>query len=116
MPLVTPSTSKEVTGSSTSNTGRNAAPSRMGTWSMGAFNKSIKISDWAAGYANAASAKFGGERFWPSSGDFEEELAKCERILRAFTVEGIETEVDEKGEWVNETGENCLLGTMNRGL
>lgn len=65
---------------------------------MGAFNKSIKISDWASGYANAASAKFGGERFWPRSGDFEEEIAKCERILKAFTAEGIETEVDENGE------------------
>ena len=55
------------------------------------MDKSIVLSDWASGYANSASAKIGGERFWPKSNDFSDEIAKCERILRAFTVEGIET-------------------------
>ncbi|TKY87320.1 hypothetical protein EX895_003997 [Sporisorium graminicola] len=32
----------------------------------------------------------GGERFWPKSNDFPDEVLKCERILRAFTVDGIE--------------------------
>lgn len=34
----------------------------------------------------------GVERFWPTSNDFREELEKCERILRTFTVEGLPTE------------------------
>lgn len=65
--------------------------SRWKRWGKSAFDKSIVVSDWASGYANSASAKLGGERFWPKSNDFPEEIAKCERILRAFTVEGVET-------------------------
>ncbi|CCF53051.1 hypothetical protein NDA11_005601 [Ustilago hordei] len=65
--------------------------SRWKRWGKTAFDKSIVVSDWASGYANSASAKLGGERFWPKSNDFPEEIAKCERILRAFTVEGVET-------------------------
>lgn len=70
--------------------------SRWKRWGKTAFDKSIVMSDWASGYANSASAKLGGERFWPKSNDFPEEIAKCERILRAFTVEGIETKADTK--------------------
>lgn len=68
-----------------------SSDSRWSRWGKTAFDKSIVVSDWASGYANAASAKMGGERFWPKSNDFPEEITKCERILRAFTVEGIET-------------------------
>ncbi len=70
--------------------------SRWKKWGKTAFDKSIVVSDWASGYANSASAKMGGERFWPKSNDFPEEIAKCERILRAFTVEGIETKPAER--------------------
>lgn len=69
--------------------------SRWKKWGKTAFDKSIVVSDWASGYANSASAKLGGERFWPKSNDFPEEIAKCERILRSFTVEGIETKPDD---------------------
>lgn len=72
---------------------------KWGKWGRSAFDKSIKLSDWASGYANAGAAKIGAERFWPRSNDTEEEIAKCERILRAFTVEGI-TAKDEKEEEV----------------
>ncbi|SJX62015.1 uncharacterized protein SRS1_10642 [Sporisorium reilianum f. sp. reilianum] len=67
-----------------------AQESRWKRWGKTAFDKSIVVSDWASGYANSASAKMGGERFWPKSNDFPDEVLKCERILRAFTVEGIE--------------------------
>ncbi|EST07857.1 Ysc84 actin-binding domain protein [Kalmanozyma brasiliensis GHG001] len=81
-------------------------PGRWSRWGKTAFDKSIVVSDWASGYANAASAKMGGERFWPKSNDFPEEIAKCERILRAFTVEGIETKpsttTSEEGDIVVE--------------
>lgn len=30
--------------------------------------------------------------FWPTSGDYVQELAKCERILRTFCVEGLPVE------------------------
>lgn len=70
--------------------------SRWKRWGKTAFDKSIVVSDWAAGYANGASAKMGGERFWPKSNDFPEEITKCERILRAFTVEGIQASKTEE--------------------
>ncbi|KAL8277442.1 hypothetical protein RQP46_010164 [Phenoliferia psychrophenolica] len=38
----------------------------------------------------------GSERFWPTTGDFPLEMEKCARILRAFTVDGIEHTVEEK--------------------
>lgn len=81
--------------------------SRWGRWGTAAFEKSIVLSDWAAGYANAASAKIGGERFWPKSNDMEEEIAKCERILRVFTVEGIATK-QEKEEEVSDGKGNTI--------
>ncbi len=74
-----------------SSSSSSSSDSRWSRWGKTAFDKSIVVSDWASGYANAASAKMGGERFWPKSNDFPEEITKCERILRAFTVEGIET-------------------------
>lgn len=86
-PPARPSTNAAASSSS-SNT---AEESRWRRWGKTAFDKSIVVSDWASGYANSASAKIGGERFWPKSNDFPEEVLKCERILRAFTVEGIET-------------------------
>ncbi|KAN0060905.1 hypothetical protein ACQY0O_006639 [Thecaphora frezii] len=69
--------------------------SKWKVWGRTAYDKSIVISDWAAGYANAGSAKLGAERFFPKSNDFPEETAKCERILRAFTVEGVASDVKE---------------------
>ncbi|PWY98519.1 DUF500-domain-containing protein [Testicularia cyperi] len=73
-----------------------ASESRWKKWGRTAFDKSIVVSDWASGYANGASAKMGGERFWPKSGDFAEEVDKCERILRAFTVEGVQAKKTEE--------------------
>ncbi|KDN36138.1 hypothetical protein K437DRAFT_241337, partial [Tilletiaria anomala UBC 951] len=90
--LATPSTSKPVAAASAETTCRNEQESRWTRYGSSAFSRGMKISDWASGYANAASAKLGGERFWPRSGDFELEIEKCERILRCFTVEGIESE------------------------
>ncbi|GAC76882.1 uncharacterized conserved protein [Moesziomyces antarcticus T-34] len=81
---------------SSSSAAASSEESRWKKWGKTAFDKSIVVSDWASGYANSASAKMGGERFWPKSNDFPEEIAKCERILRAFTVEGIETKPAEK--------------------
>ncbi|CEH12489.1 Uncharacterized conserved protein [Ceraceosorus bombacis] len=83
--------------------------SRWSRWGKAGFDKGMKLSDWASGYANAASAKIGGERFWPKSNDMVLEIEKCERILRAFTVEGIpqtdekeEDVKDSKGGWVRK--------------
>lgn len=78
--------------------------SRWSAWGSSAFKKSIKISDWAAGYANAASKKIGGENFWPKSDDTVEEIAKCERILRAFTVEGIASKDTREEEFSDGKG------------
>lgn len=36
----------------------------------------------------------GVERFWPTTGDGVEELAKCERVLREFVVSGVPTKED----------------------
>nr|CDI52783.1 conserved hypothetical protein [Melanopsichium pennsylvanicum 4] len=82
---------RNAAASASTSSSSDAEASRWTRWGKTAFNKSIVVSDWASGYANSASAKIGGERFWPKSNDFPEEIAKCERILRAFTVEGIET-------------------------
>ncbi|GAA5928908.1 lipid-binding SYLF domain-containing protein [Sporobolomyces koalae] len=46
-----------------------------------------KVNGWAEGYGF-------GERFWPVSGDFEQELDKCHRILSAFVVDGVGVKVD----------------------
>lgn len=88
-----------------------AAPTE-GVWGKRlrtAFDKSIVISDYAAGYANAVSHKVGGESFWPKSNDMPLEMEKCERILRSFTVEGIpqkeekeEKVQDGKGNWITK--------------
>ncbi|SPO23440.1 uncharacterized protein UTRI_02119 [Ustilago trichophora] len=86
-----PPTRTVAAASSSTSTSTDAQESRWKRWGKTAFDKSIVVSDWASGYANSASAKMGGERFWPKSNDFPQEIAKCERILRAFTVEGIET-------------------------
>lgn len=97
-----------MSGSSSAPASSNAAlgdgESRWSRWGSSAFTKSIKISDWAAGYANAASAKIGGERFWPKSDDTEEEIKKCERILRAFTVEGIPSKDTHEEEYSDGKG------------
>lgn len=89
-----------------------STPPAEGAWSRrlrAGFDRSIKVSDWASEWANAASAKVGGERFWPKSNDMPIEIEKCERILRAFTVEGIpqkeekeEKIQDGKGNWITK--------------
>lgn len=84
-----------MSGSASNADASSSGDSRWKKWGKTAFDKSIVVSDWASGYANSASAKMGGERFWPKSNDFPEEITKCERILRAFTVEGVETKSDK---------------------
>ncbi|CAO1614806.1 unnamed protein product [Parajaminaea phylloscopi] len=64
----------------------------------------MQVSDWASTYANAASSKMGAERFWPRSNDTLEEIAKCERILRTFTVEGIAAKEEKVDEIVDAKG------------
>lgn len=61
-----------------------------------ALNQAMVVSDAIGVHANNATAKLGGERWWPTTDDFPAEVAKCVRILRAFTVDGIEKRVDEK--------------------
>ncbi|WFC97314.1 hypothetical protein MYAM1_000024 [Malassezia yamatoensis] len=63
-----------------------------------AIKKGVAISDWFAGYANAGSNRLGGERFWPSSGDFPLEIEKCVRILRSFTAEGVQVKPQQDEE------------------
>ncbi|GEM07273.1 ysc84 actin-binding domain protein [Rhodotorula toruloides] len=63
---------------------------------MKAFDKAIVISDKLGPYANNWTEKVGGERWWPTSHDFSEEVAKCTRILHAFTVDGVEQKVAVK--------------------
>lgn len=40
--------------------------------------------------------QLGSERFWPTTNDGPEEIAKCERILRQFTVEGVGFKITAK--------------------
>ncbi|GAA6063986.1 hypothetical protein JCM10212_002418 [Sporobolomyces blumeae] len=66
-------------------------------WGSTALTKSISWSDKIGTKVNGwATSYLGSERFWPVSGDFEEELAKCHRILSAFVVDGVGVKVDEK--------------------
>lgn len=58
-------------------------------------NKGVAWNDWAAKKVNGAVERLGGERFWPSSKDFELEVAKCVRILRTFTTDGIAVKEDK---------------------
>ncbi|KAH8078603.1 hypothetical protein HD553DRAFT_277760, partial [Filobasidium floriforme] len=62
-------------------------------WGSVALEKGIKISDQLGAKVNNYAEKTGNERFWPTTGDFPQEIEKCARILKAFTVEGIPTEV-----------------------
>ncbi|GAA5946043.1 hypothetical protein JCM10213_006786 [Rhodosporidiobolus nylandii] len=66
-------------------------------WGLKAFDKGTAISDKIGPHVNNLSAKFGGEAFWPVSNDFPSEVEKCVRILRAFTVDGVEVK-DKKAE------------------
>ncbi|PWN36212.1 uncharacterized protein FA14DRAFT_146468, partial [Meira miltonrushii] len=82
---------------------------RWARWGRAGFDKSIKVSDWFSPYANKVSEAVGGERFWPQSNDMPLELEKCERILRAFTVEGVqqkdskeESVQDAQGNWITK--------------
>jgi SH3 domain-containing YSC84-like protein 1 len=82
---------------------------RWARWGRAGFDKSIKVSDWLSPYANKVSSAVGGERFWPQSNDMPLEIEKCERILRAFTVEGVqqkdtkeESVQDSQGNWIKK--------------
>ncbi|TXT07087.1 hypothetical protein VHUM_03257 [Vanrija humicola] len=58
-----------------------------------AMVKGIALSDNVGGRVNSfAERRFGTEHFWPVTGDFPNEMDKCARILRNFTVTGIETQ------------------------
>ncbi|KAK4046191.1 hypothetical protein OIV83_006266 [Microbotryomycetes sp. JL201] len=63
-------------------------------WGNKAVVKGVSWSDKLGGRFNGWAEYYtGSERFWPVTGDFPEEMAKCARILRAFTVDGIEQTV-----------------------
>ncbi|GJN89345.1 hypothetical protein Rhopal_002325-T1 [Rhodotorula paludigena] len=64
-------------------------------WGLKGFDKAMIVSDKIGVHANNLAKQVGGERIWPTTGDFAEEIAKCCRILRAFTVDGIERTVEE---------------------
>ncbi|GAA6056704.1 hypothetical protein JCM3770_006475 [Rhodotorula araucariae] len=74
------------------------AKAKSAVWGMKAFDKAMVVSDAVGVHANNLTAKVGGERWWPTTDDFPAEVAKCVRILRAFTVDGIEKRVEEKDE------------------
>ncbi|GAA5978268.1 hypothetical protein JCM11641_001154 [Rhodosporidiobolus odoratus] len=65
-------------------------------WGTTAVQKGIVISDNVGGKVNGWSEYLGSERFWPTSGDGIQEIEKCERILKAFTVEGVGFKVSAK--------------------
>lgn len=59
---------------------------RGGIWGKKAVDKGTIWSDKIGGRVNdIAEKKFGTEHFWPVTGDMPNEIAKCARILRAFT-------------------------------
>ncbi|BGP39968.1 hypothetical protein JCM10450v2_003948 [Rhodotorula kratochvilovae] len=74
------------------------AKAKSAVWGMKAFDKAMVVSDAVGVHANNLTAKVGGERWWPTTDDFPAEVAKCVRILRAFTVDGVEKRVEEKDE------------------
>ncbi|BGP55408.1 hypothetical protein JCM8202_003735 [Rhodotorula sphaerocarpa] len=82
--------------SSGSGSGGGGWKGKASAWGMKAFDKTMQLSDKIAPYANDLTEKAGGERWWPSTGDFKEEVAKCTRIFRAFTVDGVATELEDK--------------------
>jgi len=57
------------------------------------MRKGIKWSDAIGGRLNTYAGKMGSEAFWPVTGDFPQQMDKAARILRAFTVDGVETTV-----------------------
>lgn len=65
-------------------------------WGVKALDKAMQLSDKVAPHVNNLTEKVGGERWWPSTNDFPLEVAKCTRILRAFTVDGVAQTVEEK--------------------
>ncbi|GAA5887488.1 hypothetical protein JCM16303_003434 [Sporobolomyces ruberrimus] len=79
----------------TNETFKEKAKRKGSQWGTTGVTKSItwsdkigtKVNGWAEGYGF-------GERFWPVSGDFEQELSKCHRILSAFVVDGVGVKVD----------------------
>ncbi|GAA5824275.1 hypothetical protein JCM11251_001593 [Rhodosporidiobolus azoricus] len=87
----TPSASSS--SASTPDTDQSGWKGKMKGWGMKALDKSIVISDKIGVHANKLSSQFGGEAFWPVSGDFPTEVEKCIRILRAFTVDGVAQKV-----------------------
>ncbi|GAA5842691.1 hypothetical protein JCM9279_003664 [Rhodotorula babjevae] len=77
-------------------TWKERAKAKSAVWGMKALDKALVVSDAVGVHANNMTAKVGGERWWPTTDDFPAEVAKCVRILRAFTVDGIEKEVTDK--------------------
>ncbi|GAA5929893.1 hypothetical protein JCM3775_004457 [Rhodotorula graminis] len=77
-------------------TWKERAKAKSAVWGMKALDKALVVSDAVGVHANNMTAKVGGERWWPTTDDFPAEVAKCVRILRAFTVDGIEKEVVDK--------------------
>lgn len=65
-------------------------------WGQVAMVRGVQLSDSLGGRFNGWAEVMGSERFWPTTGDFPLEMEKCARILRAFTVDGVEHTIEEK--------------------
>ncbi|GAA6002320.1 hypothetical protein JCM10207_001062 [Rhodosporidiobolus poonsookiae] len=80
---------------------QNGGKETWGAWfkrkGSGWGEKAIVISDNVGTRVNGFSETWlGAERFWPTSNDAPQELAKCTRILQAFTIEGVGFKVTMK--------------------
>ncbi|BGP16077.1 hypothetical protein JCM10213_006787 [Rhodosporidiobolus nylandii] len=73
-----------------------------------AMSKGIVISDKVGTRVNGVSEYLGSERFWPTSNDAVQEIQKCERILKAFTVEGVGFKVPIKNKKTGKTSTRLL--------
>ncbi|GAA5989629.1 hypothetical protein JCM10908_000560 [Rhodotorula pacifica] len=82
----------------TTPTGGSKWKGKASAWGVKAFDKAMQLSDKVAPHVNNLTEKVGGERWWPSTNDFPLEVAKCTRILRAFTVDGVAQTIEEKDE------------------
>lgn len=82
----------------TTPTGGSRWKGKASAWGVKALDKAMQLSDKIAPHVNDWTEKVGGERWWPSTNDFPLEVAKCTRILRAFTVDGVAQTVEETDE------------------
>ncbi|GAA5869627.1 hypothetical protein JCM8547_005089 [Rhodosporidiobolus lusitaniae] len=103
---VAPSAPSSSTSADTSKSAGGGWKARAKVWGGKAAEKGLVVSDKIGFHANNLSQKFGGEAFWPVTGDFPQEVEKCIRILKAFTVDGVAQPVSETTEDGKKKGIN----------